>query len=456
MRNKMLIFLSLFLYVFCMSVDTHAQTLLEYQKQKQEEIAKQKRIAQEKEHKIFQEACASGIDALNRFVMDYPKSVYVNEAMKRIKDYSFWEKAQKQNTKQAYHTYLTETRLHSYDDEAQKAIRVIEAEEAWLDCKESKDWLVIEKFINTHLDFPQIEEAKYRYNLLKGEQAFELKNYASAYSYLKLADAYQSLKGLPAEHLKHLKDQQKFEEICNSTDISTVNTFLRSLDSDSPFYIPTSNHLALLKSDLLNGYSSDYSMEEALSYAKDYKTREVVQGKIKVARAYRAYYKRQKRSDWWKHRFMVGWNVLHVDYLSNNALSAGTGLRFRLGRWDDRVNFIFGVEYSYIWDIESGGVDRMIGQRIALPASLRLNLCNLSSGTELYIGCGGDFGFKLKDGDTSYFLPMNKYSIGVEPQIGLAGLHWDLGFYYTRYLDGYTISPTLNNQRVGLLFTWYF
>lgn len=457
MISKYLLSLSVFLLTLCMSVNTHAQTLLEYQKQRQEEVAKQKRLNQEKEKKAFEEACANGITALNRFILEHPRSMYLSEAQKRIEDYTEWDKAQKLNTKEAYQSYLRESKLLSYQAEAQKAIRVLNAEEAWRNCQNSEDWVVIQRFIGDYPDFPHMNEAKYKLNLLKGEWVYSIKSYESAYTYLTQADAFRPLTGLPAEHLRQLKDQPQFKEIIKSSDISKVTSYLMSLDPDSPFYIPTSNHLALLKGDALNGYSSDYSMEEALSYANDAETREKIQAKIKGAKAYRAYYKRQKRNNWWEHRFMVGWNVVHWDYMSE-IMTAGTGLRFRLGRWDDTFNFIFGAEYSFIWTADSDSENKTIGQRMSIPVIVRLNLYELGTDTELYIGCGGDFGFKLKDGNysTRYLFPMNKNSIAVEPQLGLTGVHWDLGVYYKRYLDDYIISPIVGNQTIGCFLTWYF
>ena len=457
MSSKYLLSLSVFLSTLCMSVNTHAQTLLEYQKQRQEEVAKQKRLNQEKEKKAFEEACANGITALNRFILEHPRSMYLSEAQKRIEDYTEWDKAQKQNTKEAYQSYLRESKQLSYQAEAQKAIRVLEAEEAWKLCKDSEAWSDIEKFINAHPDFPKMEEAKYRLNLLKGMRAFELKSYTTAYSYLIKANAFQPLTDLAAEYLQELNGLQLFEENSQSSDISKVTHYLKSLDPNSPFYAPTSNHLAILKGNALNGYSSDDSMEEALSYAKDAETREEVKAKIKTAKAYRANYKRQKRNNWWKHRLMVGWNVVHWDYMSD-IMTAGTGLRFRFGRWDDSFNFICGAEYVYLWSTDSDSENSTIGQRISVPVILRLNLYEIGDDTGLYIGCGGDFGFKLKDGDYStwYLLQMNKNSIAVEPQLGLSGVHWDLGVYYKRYLNDYMISPIAGNQTIGCFLTWYF
>lgn len=53
MRSNYFISLSVILFTLCVSVDTHAQTLLEYQEQKKEEVAKQKRLNQEKRKKLL-------------------------------------------------------------------------------------------------------------------------------------------------------------------------------------------------------------------------------------------------------------------------------------------------------------------------------------------------------------------------------------------------------------------
>lgn len=49
-----------------------------------------------------------------------------------------------------------------------------------------------------------------------------------------------------------------------------------TLNNDNKYYNQVSNHIANLKAGELNAFSSDYKMQEALSYAKDDETRTIV------------------------------------------------------------------------------------------------------------------------------------------------------------------------------------
>ena len=57
-------------------------------------------------------------------------------------------------------------------------------------------------------------------------------------------------------------------------------------------------------------YSSEYSMNEALVYAKDDNTRAAVKRYISKAKADKAYYERQRKKNahkrWWSKNFKVG------------------------------------------------------------------------------------------------------------------------------------------------------
>lgn len=132
-------------------------------------------------------------------------------------------------------------------------------------------------------------------NILKGERYYASKNYNQAYTYLNEADNFQTLIGAPATHLKMMNETIEYESIMSSSDVSKVKSYLNALSTSSPFYVPTSNKIALLLGSALSMYSSEYSMNEALVYAKDDNTRAAVKRYISKAKADKAYYERQRK-----------------------------------------------------------------------------------------------------------------------------------------------------------------
>ena len=67
-----------------------------------------------------------------------------------------------------------------------------------LQCKNSNDEEKLNAFIQSYPSSSYINQAKYRFNILKGEKYYSTNNYTLAYSYLKDANNYQTFSGLPA------------------------------------------------------------------------------------------------------------------------------------------------------------------------------------------------------------------------------------------------------------------
>ena len=417
-------------------------------------------------HQAYLDACKAGtISALQNFISKYPNSEYVSSAKSRIEDYSLWQKAKEQNTITAYNYYLSQSSILAYKNDAEDAITTIQSEIEWNNCKTSNDEDKINSFIKTYPSSNYVNQAKYRLNILKGERYYASKNYNLAYTYLNDADNFQTLIGAPATHLKTINDYRLYESVISSSDVSKVRNYLNSLSSSSPYYEPTSNRLAILLGSALSTYSSDYSMDEALAYAKDDDTKATVKRYINKVKADKAYYEHQRkvnaRKRWWKNRFMFGWNTFHFDYL-DDIMSVGTGVRFRFGRWSDPVNLLFGAEYSYLMYLD-GDVDYYwddssvftVAHSIEVPVGLRFNLFKTGRYSKLYIGCNAAFGFNVSEG--KYF-NVNKNTLAIEPQLGFASKSLDFGVYYKRYIKdkGLFEYTEKYNQRIGCFLTWFF
>ena len=425
-------------------------------------IKKQK----QKIYQAYQDACKEGtVSALQNFISKYPNSEYVSNAKSRIEDYNLWQKAKEQNTITAYNSYLSQSSILAYKDDAKDGITTIQSEIEWNNCKASNDEEKLNSFIQTYSSSKYVSQAKYRLNILKGERYYASNNYTLAYTYLNDANDFQTLTGAPAAHLKAINEYRLYESVISSSDVSKVRNYLNSLSSSSPYYEPTSNRLAILLGSALSTYSSDYSMDEALAYAKDDDTKATVKRYINKVKADKAYYEHQRkvnaRKRWWKNRFMFGWNTFHFDYL-DDIMSVGTGVRFRFGRWSDPVNLLFGAEYSYLmyldgdadyyWDDSSVFT---VAHSIEVPVGLRFNLFKTGRYSKFYIGCNAAFGFNVSEG--KYF-NVNKNTLAIEPQLGFASKSLDFGVYYKRYIKdkGLFEYTEKYNQRIGCFLTWFF
>lgn len=422
-------------------------------------------IQKQQIHQAFIDACNAGsISSLENFISKYPNSEYVQDARIRIEDYNMWEKAKEQNTISAYNAYLSNSSILAYKEDANKAIRMIQAEIEWNSCKNSNDEYKLNAFIQ-HYSFSQyVSQAKYRLNILKGERYYSLNNFTYAYIYLKDADSYKTLSGLPAQHFKEITDKREFENIIASSDVAKIKRYLSGLPANSPYFLPTSNRIAVLLASSLSTYSSEYSMNEAMSYAKDDNTKTSVKNYISKVKKNRAYYERQRkiaaRKAWWENRFMIGWNVFHFDYL-DDVMTVGTGVKFRFGRWSDAVNLLFGAEYSYLMYLdgeanyywEDSSV-LTIAHAAEVPVGLRFNLFKSGRYSKFYVGCNAVWGVNISEGKYFY---LNKQTLSIEPQLGFASKKLDFGIYYKKYLKSQELFKYTDkySQRIGCFFTWF-
>ena len=422
----------------------------------------------QKEKEAYERACLEGsVAALQAYISKYPKSSFADDVKERIKDYNIWNEARTINTLESYHSYLEKSHSQIYKKDFEKALYEIEAEKDWEKCKQTYDVESLSKFIEKYPNSKYSDEAVYCFNILLGEKYYETDRSIALY-YLSKANDHQTLTGIPALHLKNLKDEKGTKDILVSNDIQRVEAFFMTLNSDNKYYKQVSNHIANLKAGELNAFSPDYKMQEALSYAKDDETRAIVEKSIRIAKANRVYYTRRRRitarKAWWKDRVNIGWNIMHFDYL-NDFFGIGTGVKLRFGKWSDVLNLIVGLEYSYHMyyeeddDYYSYDESTNVAHQLDIPLGLHLNLFNIGNSHKIYVGCDVIFGFNVADGDSYFkdFVCKNNFSLS--PQIGLASDRFDFGVYYRIYSENKPFFRDFSskyNQRVGAFVTWYF
>ena len=429
-----------------------------------ESCEKGTKILKKKEQQAYDEACRIGtVSALKSYISKYPNSDNADNAKKRLQDYTLWSVAKSKNTIDAYNRYLSESNFKAYKDDAYTAIKKLEEDMAWAVCKDGSSETLLSNFILKYPGSCHADEAHYLLNIIRGEENYAKRFYYTAYDYLDKANNYRRLTGVTGQHYCEMKQKRELRKMITSSDVSEVVGYYESLPTNSPYRKEIANRIAVLKASQLSPFSDNWDIQEALSYATDATTRNIVQNYIDEVAASRRRENRIKRAEarkeWWRDRFNIGWNICHLDCSSDfdTLYDLGTGLKVRFGRWNDAVNFIFGAEYNYcafFYD-ETDETDYLHANILEIPVGLRLNLIGRYENIRLYVGCEADWGVKLSSSESW----LAKTNCSIVPQIGVISKHWDLGIYYKTYLKSMPLfvnNPSYKSQKIGCFLTYYF
>lgn len=386
---------------------------------------------------------------LRAFLRKYPNSMFRQDAENRIADYALWNDAIKINTKDSYLTYLEKSKSKSFEDEANARIVNFEATDEWKRCQESPSIAIVESFISKYGNSQYSKDAVYLLDVLKGEENYNRGNREQAYYFLDKANNIKPLSGNAAQYYQSLLEERKFKETIKSSDVTTVRNYLSRLSPSSPYYGETSNHLALLLGKKLDGFSTDYSMNEALSYASDHTTRLTVENYIQRAKQSRAVMERQRRAQarkrWWRENFKIGIDAdieTNLDSKSGLDLFYSAGLVTRWGSYKHVFNMTFGVRYRWfrvkldkdeIYEYDNKY--EQYGGAVCIPLSLRFNIAKISARSKLFLGGGGEFGVSMIEASDAKGC-FEKNFISVYPQIGITSPNFDISLYWKSYLNG--------------------
>ncbi len=321
-----------------------------------------------------------------------------------------------------------------------------------------------------------IGEATYQLNLLKGERMYKDGFSDMAYTYLNDANLYRSLTGEAASHYAELKEKKAFDEIMASSDATKVRNYLNSLAFSNPHYNDVSNHLALLMGSDLTAWSSEYSMEEALSFAKDKSTKETVKRYISNAKSQHRAYERQRkaraRKAWWKKNFKIGIDAdfeTNIDSESGSEMFYSVGLLGRFGNYSNRFSFVIGAKYRWFRVMpkyrssysdsnysnygynnynysnnyysnndyyDNGKTEwQSYGGAIGIPVSFRYNIAEVSYTGRLYIGLGAEVGVAMFE-ESSKKDCLDKNYVFISPQFGIIWPNFELSCYWKSYVMG--------------------
>lgn len=397
--------------------------------------------------------------ALRSFIERYPEGFYKEQAEKYLQDLPLWAFARHRGTKEAYLDYLSNSIIQGYKNEAEQAIRVIDAEAAWEVCKKNKTIEGLEAYIDEYSNTPFENEAKFELYLIKAEDFYTKGSRDMAMKYYEDAHKIHSLRGDYLMHYRELETEKRYNQLKTSNSVSDMKDFLSRTSTASPYYDPISNRLAIVLANNLTIRSTEQDFKEVLQYAKDESIRASVKQSIDNIktrqRDQRSQKRRAERKDRWKGKTSWGWNICDL-YFGKDVIELETGLRLKFGQSDQTFNFIVGSDiqlFMVSYDEEYDGY--YSGYSYTLPATDFVVKWAIPAGVRLNIGKG----YYLGLGMVLYpnIATTKSPCIAVEPQIGISGFLGDFAIHLRHMSNPYGISYNGEvSTMIGYQWTLYF
>ena len=428
---------------FGLSISTpvDAQTLIEYQKQLQQQkrkeaTAKQKNSSQRTNNKTatpkkpvqaqvktgsmnaekqkYDEACQKGTKiALQEYAKRYPNGKYISDVKERIDsidETSLWKSAKEENTIAGYNRYLQQSKLRTYETEARNAIEEIQAESAWNYVKTSDNPETVMSFIKTHLNSSYKEQATRRYYELWGVRHYNQGNLTNAKACFDLAGGKYSLEYRNRFLYDKCVEQEDIEYRDYKEQYKTQNTTQRQRERNVRENVKRTETIVRKNRVRSNGGYVQVGLE-ILDYGM--------------------YFKIQDNRDSW---------MPTTD--RRVALYYNLGVNLKIGNYKSPVQFAIGAKpgisvFHYCYDNGSVDVSETSHSfHIPLFAKLKVNICTAGY-SKFYISGLGLYNFKNKDFEAGGGL-------------GFAWRHWDwLTLYYKH-------SVPKGSRFFGTSLTYYF
>lgn len=230
---------------------------------------------------------------------------------------------------------------------------------------------------------------------------------------------------------------------------------------NSQYFDSVSNMMAISKAKNLNVNSKASFYYEALSYAKDKKTRVTVQSYIdRSKKAYSTFQKQQRRA-----RIRANGGIINLGFeiadigINPSAYESGSdidivwyynvGLGMKIGNYRSPVQFEVGAKPGFMFYTLWYGSEDESKSAFHLPlyTKLKINLSDTRYGSKLYINATGYYNAVKEDFLESDF--------SIAGGLGLAWRHWDWSVYYKYDLDNnYDLNQ--NYGFLGTSFVYYF
>lgn len=423
--------------------------------------SKLKEHAQEARSRIIDintEAAWSGVrysddlQALQRFVQQYPQSSYCDEANWRIhqlKGAQFYAQGQLENAYNEFSSALTWKKLES------------RFEPMFGEASENHDYLrattapSMKDYLNRHF-YPKGKHYDEVSNKLARTLASALNHYSSEDDFRE-AQKYAidpSAKAYVDEKVQACRDERAHSEYL-TLDKNSETALMTFMNQHTGRWADSaSSDLARYMADRFTPYTEEYEYAQALNYAKDIDTRSYVQVKVdaskrswkKIDRAQRRSERLEQIKDWLKENLSVG--IETVDLGTNAAFSEddrslttiyyNAGVVLRIGDHMKLLSFELGAKPGVaVWmpgtDWDEFDDEKQSDFIIPLFAKLKLNLFPVGSTAKFFIAGSG------------YFNPTRPapfdYKFMVGAGLGIVCDHWNWELYYRQGIDSDFDNP---------------
>ena len=141
-------------------------------------------LEQKIEKDAYDSACkTNSLEAFRGFLKKYPQSQYAQDVQNRIKDLDLWSIVKKNNTIQAYNSYLENSQYKTFASEAKAAIQTINAASEWQKIKSTNSLAEVQAYINKYPNASTISDAKKKEHELMGVQFYNIGNLSGGCRY---------------------------------------------------------------------------------------------------------------------------------------------------------------------------------------------------------------------------------------------------------------------------------
>lgn len=413
------------------------------------------------EKDAYDSACkTSTLDAFRSFLKKYPKSQYAKDVQNRIKDFDLWTVAKKNNTIQAYNSYLQHSQYKTFTKEAKAAIEDITAVSEWQNIKTTTNLAEVQAYIKKYPNASCISEAKKKGHELKGVQYYNSGNLASAYREFTEAGGKYALSYNNRSTFDKCLEYHDFSLLSSYSTESELSNFLKKYPN-STYSTQVSNWIAIAKAKNFSMYTGEYTYQSTLAYAKDESTRNQVKKYYEAKqKEYSRYKKEQRRKERRKDGGIVNIGIELSDIAFNpNAYEDyeseidyfmywNLGIGIKLGNYKSPIQFEVGAKPGLTFYTLWYSYDDETEHSFHLPLYARLKI-NITGGdySKWYIDGVGYYNM-IKDssleGDYSASLGM-----------GVSWRHWDWRILY--YKQDFGTKYTYDDYNfLGTSFSYYF
>ena len=241
--------------------------------------AQQKISEFERDEKDFKSASGSGsVKALQDYLRKYPNGIYRQQAEELTSELILWENTSTLDTSDAYSNYLAKSKMHKFKETAR---RRIEEEEEWDRIASSKRSADYNNYKTRYPGSPHVAQADYEYNSIRAMEAYHNGEWRKCVDFFQAAANIQELQGERLRCFSVAKEEKQFLDMVNSTNLSWKKDYLNTLDAESKFRNPMSNHIAIFLASRLTAESTGKARKEPLSYAMDKETKQQVRQILK-------------------------------------------------------------------------------------------------------------------------------------------------------------------------------